>query len=64
MFVYLLRDSKFTKKTERVCFTRLHVTDFLDPSPDVKWLELERDRAIDAIKDDYKAGIIGIRMSI
>ena len=64
VFIYLIKESTFTKKKERVCFSRLHVQDFLEPSPDVKWLELEPDLAIGAIKDHYKAGIVGIRMSI
>jgi hypothetical protein len=60
----LIKKTAYLKEKERVCFARLDVKDFLDPSPDVKWLELEPDMAIGVIKDHYKAGIIGIRMSI
>ncbi len=42
------------------------MNDFLDPNPDVKWIELQPDLAIEELNNDehYKAGIVGIRMTI
>jgi hypothetical protein len=38
--------------------------DFTNPNPAIQWIELLPDFAIGEVKDHYKAGIVGIRMSI
>jgi hypothetical protein len=38
--------------------------EFTDPNPELRWLELEPDNAVGEVKEHYKAGIVGLRMSI
>jgi hypothetical protein len=38
--------------------------DFINPNPEIRWLELEPDLAIGEIKDHFRAGIVGIKLSI
>lgn len=61
--IYLNR--KFTiGKDKRICFWRGLATDFMNPNPEIKWIELEPDLAIGEVKEHYKAGIVGIKMAI
>jgi C2 domain len=49
---------------KRISFLRLNIMDFLNPNPELKWLELEPDLAIGEVKDHFRAGIVGIKLSI
>jgi hypothetical protein len=62
VFIYLIRvdDGAFGKKETRVAYSRLPVSEFKDPNAPIKWIELQADKAIGEIKDDHKAGIIGV----
>ncbi len=58
---------KYKKKVggeKRICFWRGNIMEFINPNPELRWIELEPDLAIGAVKDHYKAGIIGIKLSI
>lgn len=58
VFVYLIYED------ERVSFWKGSILEFLDPNPQLRWLELEPDLAVGRVKEHYKAGIVGLRMSI
>lgn len=38
--------------------------DFTDPNPEIKWIEMEPDIAIGEVKEQHKAGIVGIKLSV
>jgi hypothetical protein len=58
VFIYLLH------KDKRICYARLPVTDFYDPDSDIRWIEMQPDRAIGVVKENYLAGIIGVKLYI
>jgi hypothetical protein len=49
---------------KRVCFWKGDIMEFVNPNPELKWIELEPDLAIGKVKEHYKAGIVGIKLSI
>lgn len=63
VFVYLCRKFKLNDD-KRICFWKGSILDFVNPNPELKWLELEPDLAIGEVKEHYKAGIVGIKLSI
>ncbi len=58
VFVYLYKGKK------RICYWKGSIMEFTNPNPNLRWLELMPDFAIGEVKEHYKAGIVGIRMSI
>jgi hypothetical protein len=38
--------------------------DFINPNPELCWIELDPDLAIGVVEDHFKAGIVGFRLSI
>lgn len=61
--IYLNR--KFTiGKDKRICFWKGQITEFMNPNPEIRWLEFEPDLAIGEVKEHYKAGIVGIKFAI
>ena len=38
--------------------------DFTNPNPEIKWIEMEPDIAIGEVKEQHKAGIVGIKLSV
>lgn len=58
VFIYLYKGKK------RICYWKGSIMEFTNPNPAIKWIELMPDFAIGEVKDHYKAGIVGIRMSI
>ena len=47
-----------------VCFWRGKVADSANPSPEMKWIVLKNDLSVGEVKENYKAGMIQIRLSI
>jgi hypothetical protein len=58
VFIYLMKGS------DAICYYAANITDFVEPNPEFKWLELLPDLAIGKVKESHKAGIISIKMSI
>jgi len=62
--VYLVGKGKLFGE-RAICYSRLRITEFLDPSPKVhKWIELNPDPAVGAVKESHKAGFISVKMSV
>lgn len=38
--------------------------EFLNPNPELRWVDMEPDLAIGEVKDHFRAGIVGFRLSI
>lgn len=49
---------------ERISWWKGNILEFTNPNPELRWLELEPDLAIGKVTQHYKAGIVGMRMSI
>ena len=47
-----------------LCYAKSHVKNFLEPDAKFIWYELNPDLAIGKIKDDYKAGIVSVKLAI
>jgi hypothetical protein len=62
IYVYLYMKSFGNEK--RVCYWAGNITDFMNPNPQIKWIEMEPDLAIGTVTKREKAGIIGIKMAI
>jgi len=58
IFIYLRYDGK------RICFWKGPITQFTDPNAKLKWIDFEPDLAIGKVKEHYRAGTVGIRISI
>jgi hypothetical protein len=64
IFVYL-REKYTLGGWKNIAFYRASVTEFLDPNPvQIKWIEMQPDLAIGEVTETYKAGLVGMRMSI
>ena len=62
VFVYL--NKKFIRNTKRICFWKGNITQFTNPNPELKWIEMTPDLAIGEVKEFHMAGIVGLRLSI
>jgi len=51
-------------KHERICFLRLNIVDYTNLNPELVWLDFEPDLAIGKVKEHYRAGIVGFKLSI
>jgi hypothetical protein len=58
VFVYLKH------KDKRICYYKTNILDYTNPNPEIQWVEMEPDLAIGDVKEHYKAGIVGFKMSI
>ncbi len=58
VFIYLM-DGKVP-----VCYARARVSDFLEPDPKMKWLEMINDLAIGKVDEAHEAGFISLKMTI
>jgi len=61
VFFYLYHNGK------RVSYARDHMSHFVNPGDQptkLKWIHLRADRACGRVKDDFKAGIISVMLSI
>ena len=58
IFVYLLDGDK------KICYWKGKVSDFTDPDPKYRWLNLKNDKALGKVKDDHEAGMIQMKFSI
>jgi hypothetical protein len=63
IILYLKFKGKIGKE-KRICYKRLNIMEFLNPNPELRWLELDPDLAIGEVKDHFKAGVVGIKLSI
>jgi hypothetical protein len=55
---------KFTLGSKRICFWKGSIHQFTERNPTLKWIEMQPDLAVGEVKQQYKAGIIGLRFSI
>lgn len=58
VFVYLMDGEN------PICFWKGSVSDFNDPNPKAKWLNMKADKAIDKVDKEYEAGMIQFKMSV
>ena len=49
---------------KRISFLRINIIEFLTPNPELRWVDMEPDLAIGEVKDHFRAGIVGFRLSI
>jgi hypothetical protein len=63
VFIYLMYKFKLGG-WKRVCFYRANIEEFLDNNPPIQWIQLKPDLAIGEVKEHYRAGILGIRLSL
>ena len=63
VFIYLVQKMRIGSP-KRVCYYRGRIDDFLDPNPVLQWLQFMPDLSIGEVKEHYKAGILGIKLSI
>lgn len=63
--IYIYLSHKFTLGGwKRISYWRCNINQFADPNPKLKWFELEPDHAIGEVKEHYRAGIVGLKLSI
>lgn len=63
IMIYLNKDYKLKKK-KRICFWRGDIMQFTNPNAEMKWIDLDPDLAIGEVKEHYKAGIVGLKVSL
>lgn len=63
VFIYLVQKMRIGGP-KRVCYYRGDIEEFLDPNPDLKWLQFSPDLSVGEVKEHYRAGIIGIKLSL
>jgi len=63
IFFYLHRKYK-VGGWKRVCYWKGSIKKFTDDNAELQWLEMNPDLAIGEVKEPYRAGIIGVKMSI
>jgi len=64
VFVYLRKKFRLGGY-KNICFYRAHVSEFFDDDPkQIKWVQLQPDKAINEVKEPHKAGLVGIRISV
>ena len=47
-----------------ICFYSGNISDFTDPNPQLKWIQLNCDLAIGKVTDINKAGLLSLKISI
>ena len=47
-----------------ICYAKDEIQNFLDPSPKLKWIELNPDLSMGKVDEAHKAGIISVKLSI
>jgi hypothetical protein len=47
-----------------ICYYSANVDQFLDPNPELKWLQLLPDLAVGKVKDSHKAGVISVKIHL
>lgn len=47
-----------------VCYAKDDIENFLDPNPDLRWIELTPDLSVGKVSEPHKAGIISVKLSI
>ena len=47
-----------------VCFYSANVEEFLNPNPEMRWIQLNCDLAMGKVTEPHKAGLISFKMSI
>ena len=74
IFLYLCPDKGgigglFKRKSEAavgkpVAYAKLKAKDFIDPNPELKWIELQIEPITNEIKSPELAGVVGFRMTL
>ena len=41
-----------------ICYWKGQATDFTDPNPKTRWINMKNDKAIGKVDNDYEAGLI------
>ena len=47
-----------------IAYYSAETSDFMDPNPQIKWVELLPDLALGKVTEHHKAGLIGFKLSI
>ena len=47
-----------------VAYAKLKAKDFMDPNPELKWIEMQIEPITDEIKSPELAGVVGFRMTL
>ncbi len=63
VFVYLMQKFR-VGGWKRICFYKAPIAEFMDMNASVEWIEMNPDLAIGEVKEHYKAGILGVRLSL
>lgn len=65
IFIYLRQKVGLTGKMANIAYFRAPVLEFTETDPQsLRWVELQPDLAVGEITEAYKAGLVGIRLSI
>ena len=58
VYIYLMDGDK------PISFHKENIENFMNPDPQIRWVELEPDLSIGKVKEHYQAGIISFKLSI
>ncbi len=58
IFVYLMDGEK------PICYAKDDIENFMDPNAKLRWYELTPDLSIGKVKEDHKAGLVSVKISI
>mmetsp|Transcript_9561 Transcript_9561/g.9184 ORF Transcript_9561/g.9184 Transcript_9561/m.9184 type:complete len:129 (-) Transcript_9561:525-911(-) len=58
VYIYIMSGDK------QLCFYQGEVEDFLDPNPEMNWIQMKCDLAVGKVSEPNKAGIISLKLSI
>jgi len=58
VYIYIMSGDK------QICFYQAEVEDFLDPNPEMIWLQMKCDLAVGKVTEAHKAGVISLKLSI
>lgn len=47
-----------------ISFTKVEIGSFMDPNPEFRWFELTPDLSVGKVKEDHKAGMVSVKLSI
>lgn len=60
----LFSGGKDKKIDDAVCYAKLKAKDFMDPNPQLQWIEMTAEPIEDKVKSPELAGVVGFRLSI
>lgn len=50
--------------SDAISYYKADITEFMDPNPDFRWVQMNPDLSIGKVKEHYKAGVISLKLSI